>query len=140
MKGRSVAAAVTALVLMASSSGCFLHSEKVPQKTARITVDNYTRTSHAVSCSQVQWLLTADISAAPARVTVLLKLDSEKPKAESVNIDNFEGFTGVADAGAGNATAVFAGNKYTITGEAQGSKRGDPSVSTTAPFKIEVGC
>lgn len=140
MKGRSVAAAVTASVLMASTSGCFMHSEKVPQKTAHITVNNMTRTSHAITCDQIQWLLTANISAAPARAKVLLNLDSEKPQVESVNIDDFNGFTGVADAGAGNAKAVFAGGKYTITGEAQGSQRGDPNVSTTAPFKIEVGC
>lgn len=140
MKGRSVAAAVIAPAVMALSSGCLLHSEKVPQKTAHITVDNITRSSHAVSCTQVEWLLTANISAAPARVKVVLKLDSEKPKAESVNIDNFEDFTGVADAGAGNATAVFSGNKYTITGEAEGTKRNDPNVSTTAPFRIEMSC
>lgn len=140
MKGRPVAAAVTATALMAVSSGCFMQTDKVAQKTAHITVNNLTRTSHAVSCDQIQWLLTANISAAPAQVKVLLKLDSEKPKVESVNIDNFEGFTGVADAGAGNATAVFARGKYTIKGEAQGSQRNDPAVSTTAPFKIEVEC
>jgi ipoprotein LpqH len=140
VRSRFVAAAVTALVVVASCSGCLMREEKVAQKTARITVNNNTRTSHAVSCSQVQWLLTADISAAPARVQVVLKLDSEKPKLESVNINDFGGFTGIADAGAGNATAVFARDTYTITGEAQGSQRGDPSVSTTAPFKIEVGC
>lgn len=134
VRGRFVAGALTASVLVASCS------EKVPQKTARITVDNKTRTSHAISCSQVQWLLTADISAAPARVQVVLKLGPQKPEPESVNIENFEGFTGVADAGVGHAEAVFAGDTYTITGEAQGSKRDDPSISTTAPFKIEVGC
>lgn len=139
MRSRFGAAAVVALVVVASCAGCF-RAEKVPQKTARITVNNNTRTSHAVSCSQVQWLLTADISAAPARVQVVLKLDSEKPKLESVNINNFGGFTGVADSGAGNGTVVFARDTYTIRGEAQGSQRGDPSVSTTAPFKIEVGC
>jgi len=117
-----------------------MRAEKLPQKTARITVDNITRTSHAVSCSQVQWLLTADIGAAPARVQVVVKLDSGKPKVESVNIDDFEGFTGVADAQAGDAAVVFANDTYTITGAAQGAKRKDPSVSTTAPFKIEVGC
>jgi hypothetical protein len=139
VRGRFAAAAVTALV-MAACAGCFLRAEKVPQKTARITVNNKTHTSHAVSCTQLQWLLTADLSAAPARVKVVLRLDSEKPRAESVNIDDFEGFTGVADAGTGNATVVFADDIYTITGKAQGSKRGDPSISATAPFKIEVGC
>jgi hypothetical protein len=117
-----------------------LHSEKPTQQTARITVDNNTRTSHAVTCDQVQWLLTAHIAAAPASVRVLLKLDSDKPKLESVNIDNFAGFTGVADAGAGDAKVVFANGTYTITGTAEGSQLNDPRVSLTAPFKIEVGC
>jgi ipoprotein LpqH len=135
---RFVTAAVTVLVVT-SCAGCS-HSEKPTQQTARITVDNNTRTSHAVTCDQVQWLLTAHIAAAPASVRVLLKLDAEKPKLESVNIDNFAGFTGVADAGAGDAKVVFANGTYTITGTAEGSKLNDPRVSLTAPFKIEVGC
>ena len=130
--------AVTVLVV-ASCAGC-LHAGKPTEKTARITVDNHTRTSHAVTCNQVQWLLTANITAAPASVRVLLKLDSEKPKLESVNIDNFAGFTGVSDSGAGDAKAVFANGKYTITGTAEGSSLNDPRVSFTAPFNIEVGC
>jgi ipoprotein LpqH len=137
--GRFVTTTVTVLVVVASCAGCF-SSAKVTQKTARITVDNNTRTSHAVTCNQVQWLLTANITAAPARVRVLLKLDSEKPKLESVNINDFAGFTGVADAGAGDATAVFANDTYTITGTAEGSQLNDPRVSVTAPFKIEMGC
>jgi uncharacterized membrane protein YtjA (UPF0391 family) len=136
--GRFVTAAVTVLVV-ASCAGCF-GSDKVTAKTARITVDNNTRTSHDVTCNQVQWLLTANIAAAPATVRVLLELDSEKPKIQSVNIDNFAGFTGVADVGAGDAKAVFADGRYTITGTAQGSQLNDPRVSLTAPFKIEVGC
>jgi ipoprotein LpqH len=137
--GRFVIAAMTVLVVVASCAGCS-SAEKATQKTARITVDNNTRTSHAVTCNQVQWLLTANIAAAPASVRVLLKLDSEQPKLESVNIDNFAGFTGVADAGAGDAKAVFANGTYTITGTAEGSQLNDPRVSVTAPFKIEMGC
>jgi ipoprotein LpqH len=135
---RFVTAAVTVL-LLASCAGCF-GSQKPAEKTAWITVDNNTRTSHAITCNQVQWLLTANITAAPATVRVLLKLDADKPKLESVNIDNFGGFTGVADAGAGDAKATFANGTYTVTGTAQGSKLDDPRVSMTAPFKIEVGC
>jgi hypothetical protein len=110
------------------------------QKTARITVDKTTRTSHAVTCSQVDWLLTANISAAPANVRVLLKLDPETPKVESVHFDNFAGFSGVSDSGAGEAKIRFANNTYTITGTAEGSQLNDPRVSVTAPFTIEVGC
>src|SRR6202012_5560126 len=126
VRHRFVTAVVTALVLVASCAGCSSPDNKVAQKIARITVDNNTRTSHAIVCNQVQWLLTADITAAPGRVQVLLKLDSEKPKLESVNIENVAGFTGVADAGAGNATVAFAHDTYTIRGEAVGSQLDDP--------------
>jgi len=137
---RLLTGVVSASLVAASCSGCFLHDDKVAQKTARITVDNNTRTSHAVSCSQVEWLLTADITAAPASVRVLLKLDPENPKLESVHFDNFAGFSGVSDSGAGDAKIRFANDTYTITGTAEGSQLNDPRVSVSAPFKIEVGC
>jgi ipoprotein LpqH len=85
-------------------------------------------------------LLTANISAAPATVRVLLKLDTETPKVESVNFDNFAGFSGVSDSGLGQAKTRFANNTYTITGTAEGSQVNDPRVSVKAPFTIEVGC
>jgi hypothetical protein len=137
---RLFTAAASAALLAATCSGCFMHETKPAQKTARITVDNKSRTSHAVTCSQVDWLLTANISAAPANVRVLLKLDTDKPTLESVDINNFAGFTGVANTGAGDATVVFAHGNYTITGNAEGSQLNDPRISVTTPFKIEVGC
>ncbi|HEY4796529.1 MAG TPA: lipoprotein LpqH [Mycobacterium sp.] len=139
MGRRLITAAVTASLVAASCSGCFT-DDKATQKTARITVDNNTRTSHAVTCSQVDWLLTANISAAPANVRVLLKLDADTPKIESVHFDNFAGFSGVSDSGVGEAKIRFANNTYTITGTAEGSQLNDPRVSVTAPFTIEVGC
>ena len=138
MGRRLVTAAVSASVVAALCSGCFVHDEKVAQKTARITVDNDSRTSHAVSCSQVDWRLIANITAAPANVRVLVKLDPDKPTLESVNFDNFAGFSGVANAD--DTKIHFANDTYTITGTAQGSQLNDPRVSVTRPFKIEVGC
>jgi lipoprotein LpqH len=135
---RLVTAAVSASLVAALCSGCFVHDEKVAQKTARITVDNDSRTSHAVSCSQVDWRLIANITAAPANVRVLVKLDPDKPTLESVNFDNFAGFSGVANAD--DTKIRFANDTYTITGTAQGSQLNDPRVSVTRPFKIEVGC
>ncbi len=140
MGRRLVTAAVSASLAAALCSGCITHDDKVAQKTARVTVDNNTRTSHAVSCSQVNWQLIANITAAPATVRVMLKLDPEKPILESVNFDNFAGFSGVANAGAGDTKIHFANDTYTITGTAQGSQLNDPRVSVTQPFKIEVGC
>ena len=140
MGRRFVTATASASLVAAMCSGCLAHDEKVPQKTARITVDNATRTSHAVSCSQVDWRLTANITAAAANVRVMLKLDPDKPTLESVNFDNFAGFYGVADGAAGDAKIRFANDIYTITGTAQGSQLNDPHVSVSRPFKIEVGC
>lgn len=137
---RLFTAAISAGLIAASCSGCFSQDGKATQKTARITVDNNTRTSHAVTCSQVNWLLTANISAAPAEVKVLLRLDPEKPKVESVHFDNFVGFSGVSNSGAGDAKIRVAHDTYTITGTASGSQLNDPRVSVTAPFTIEVGC
>ena len=140
MKKRFIATAVTVSMLAACSAGCSPRAAKVPQSTAHITMNGNTLTSHAVSCTQVEWLLTVNISAAPARVRMVLKLDSGKPKPESVNIDNLDGFSGVADAGAGNAEAVFSGDTYTVTGTAQGTNPQDPSTPTTADFRISARC
>jgi lipoprotein LpqH len=136
---RLITAAVSASLVAALCSGCFT-DDKATQKTARITVDKNTRISHAVTCSQVDWLLTANISAAPANVRVLLKLDSETPKVESVHFENFEGFSGVSDSGLGQSKIRFAKDTYTITGTAEGSQLNDPRVSVTVPFSVEVGC
>jgi lipoprotein LpqH len=136
---RLITAAVSMVLVAASCSGCFTE-DKTTQKTAHITVDNNTRTSHAVTCSQVNWLLTANISAAPANVKVLLRLDPEKPTVESVHFDNFVGFSGVSNSGAGESKIRVAHDTYTITGTATGTQVNDPRISVTNPFTVEVGC
>lgn len=137
---RLITAAVSAALVATSCSGCFAQDDNATQKTAHITVDNKSRTSHAVTCSQVNWLLTANISVAPANVKVLLRLDPDKPKVESVHFDNFAGFSGVSNAGAGDAKIRVVKDIYTITGNATGTQLDDPRVSVTEPFSIEVGC
>ncbi|WP_048893007.1 lipoprotein LpqH [Mycobacterium heckeshornense] len=139
VKHRLVATAVVALAVLAGGLGCS-RTETVPPKTARITVDGNTRTSHAVSCTQVEWLVTVDIGAAPGNVQAMLRLGSDDPKAESVNINNVDGFTGLADAGVGKAEATFTNGTYRITGTAQGTNTEDPSTPKTADFKIETQC
>jgi lipoprotein LpqH len=137
---RLITAAVGAVVLAASCSGCSPQDNKATQKTAHITVDNNTRTSHAVICNQVNWLLTANITAAAANVRVLLRLDADKPTVESVHFDNFAGFSGVSNSGAGESKIHVANSTYTITGTAIGTQVGDPRVSVTTPFRVELGC
>jgi hypothetical protein len=137
---RFIAAVVTASVVGAVGSGCSAHTDKVAQKTAQITVDGSTRTSHAVSCNQVEWLLTVDINAAPARVKMLLDLEHGKPQPRSVDFDNVNGFTGVADNGLGSIRAEFAGDTYTVSGAAQGTNRNDVNHPRTADFRVSAKC
>ncbi len=132
--------AASAVLVVAACSGCFSQDEKTTQKTAHITVDNTSRTSHAITCNQVNWLLTANISVAPANVQVLLRLDPDKPTVESVHFDNFAGFSGVSNSGAGEAKIHVSKDVYTITGTAQGSQLDDSHVSVTKPFTVEVAC
>ncbi len=140
MGHRIVIAAASAALVAASCAGCVAQDDKSTQKTAHITVDHTSRTSHAITCNQVNWLLTANISVAPANVKVLLRLDPDKPIVESVHIDNFAGFSGVSNSGAGEATIRVVKDVYTITGTASGSQLNDPHLSVTKPFSIEVGC
>lgn len=135
---RRIAAAVTLAALIAGTFGC--SHQTTPQKTARVTVNGDTRTSHAVSCTQVQWLLTVKVSAAPAQVRAVLQLDPEKVKPESVNIDNFNGFTGVADIGVGKTQATFAADSYHIVGTARGSDPDSPGETSIADFTIDATC
>lgn len=140
MRQRIATAAAGAALVATACAGCFSKDDNATQKTAHITVDNVSRTSHAITCSQVSWMLTADISAAPAAVRVILRLDPAKPSVESVHFDNFDGFSGVSNAGAGEAKIRVANGTYTITGTATGSRVGDPKVTVTEPFSVDVGC
>lgn len=136
---------ITAAVLIAStlatvSCGRSAQEEKVAQNTAQVTVDGNSRTSHALTCRQVSWLLTVNISAAPARIKMVLDLEHGKPRPESVDIDNLDGFTGVAGGGVGRAEAGFAGDTYTVTGTAQGTNQNDVNHPRTADFRISAKC
>jgi hypothetical protein len=140
MHNRPVVAAVIASVVVVTGSGCYGRAKTLPQKTARITVADNSRTSHAVSCTQVQSLLTIDIGAAPAHARVLLRLDPDQPTPQTVDINDFNGFTGVANAAAGQAEAAFTDSTYTITGSAEGPDLEHPDTRRTASFQIEAQC
>jgi ipoprotein LpqH len=140
MRRQHVTAVVGAALLAAACSGCS-QDDKATQKTAHITVDSDSKTSHAITCSQVNWLLTASINAAPAKVQVLLRLDPDKPTVESVHFDDFAGFSGVSNSGTGEVPKIrVSKDVYTITGTASGTQVNDSHVSVTKPFSIEVGC
>jgi hypothetical protein len=135
-----IAAAMAAAAVATASSGCSQQANKVPQETARVTVNGDTRTSHAVSCTQIQWLLTVNITTGPAQLQAVLRLEPDGPNPQSVNIDDFNGFTGVADTGVGKTEATFAAGTYHITGTARGSDPEKPGEQATADFTIDTTC
>lgn len=129
--------AAAALVTGCSTGG--QRAATAPQ-TARITVGRNAITSQAVSCSQVQWLMTVRVGSDAAHLRAVLDLDAEQPEPQSVSIDNLGGFTGVANAQVGNAEAKFADGTYHITGTAQGSDPDRPGEVATEPFTADVTC
>ena len=140
MRYRFIAAALTVSALAVPTSGCFKQQDKVPQRTAHITVDGKSRTSHAVNCTQVQWLLTVAITAAPARINMVLNTQRGEPEPETVSIENLDGFNGVANAAVGRAHAGFANDTYTVTGSAQGTNPTDVNHPRTVDFRISANC
>lgn len=140
MQNRLVTAAA-AVVVAAGAAGCAEQAETAERNAARVTVDGNTRTMDAVSCTQVGWLLTIDTTAGPARARVMLRLEGDGPSTETINLQDIDGFYGVAGHGVGNAEATFADNAYTITGTAEGSNpAADPGKTRTANFRIEADC
>jgi ipoprotein LpqH len=135
-----IALAGAALVAIAGTSACTEQETKLPQPTARVTLNGNSRTTHAISCMQVQWTLTVAITAGPGRVRAVVELEGEKPTPTSVDIADFDGFTGTSGQGVGNVDIAFADNTYTITGTAQGSNPDDPSKPKTATYRIEAEC
>jgi lipoprotein LpqH len=139
MQQRLVASAA-AMVIVACVAGCAERAQTPPRNTAQVTVDGTTRTMDTVSCTQVDWLLTVETGADPTHIRALLRLESDGPSPETVNIENFDGFYGVSGKGVGDVDAAFVNDTYTITGTAEGSNPNDSTTPRTAPFKIEARC
>jgi hypothetical protein len=133
------AVSATAAVI-ASVSACSHDPGQAQQPTAQLTVNNATRTTHDISCTQIESLLTIKATAAPAVAQAILQLNGDKPVVRTVNVSNFDGFHGVAGEGVGHADVTFANGTYTITGDAEGAVPDRPAESKTAPFRIQAPC
>lgn len=138
MSNRLMTVAVAALIAI-GTAGCSSTSE-VPQPTAQVTVNDVTRTTHSVSCTQIESLLTIKASASAAEVQAILDLKGDKPVVRTVNIMNFDGFHGTAGEGIGKADVTFTDGTYTITGDAVGAVPEHPADSKTSRFRIQAPC
>jgi hypothetical protein len=136
MHNRFVAAA--ALIVIAGAAGCSEESKPERARVAKITVDGKTQTAHEISCTQVEFALTIKTTSGSTRTDTFLEMGGETPIAKTVNISNFDGFSGVAGEGIGQTDVSLANGDFVIAGTAEGY--GSGSKKRSAPFRIETGC
>ncbi len=132
-----------ALAAAAVTAGCGLAGTEPsePSHSGKITVADRTENAQSIKCTQVDWSLAIVASAEPGRARALLQLGGDKPIVRTVNIENIDGFSGVAGGDIGKAEASTKGSsEYTITGTAVVSDAAHPGQTKSLPFKIEAPC
>ncbi|OJZ72164.1 hypothetical protein BRW65_16875 [Mycobacterium paraffinicum] len=140
MLDRSVARVAAALAV-ALLAGCASRPPAQISSTASVTVDGNDRAFHIVKCGQLQWTRTIDIGGNFAGAKVVIDENAQPATAESVRIQNLGGFSGMYSRGdGGNADLSVTGDKFTLSGTANGYKTDKPGEPATATFKIVVTC
>ena len=109
--------------------------------TAQVTINGTDTGSHVVKCSQQDWYRTIAIGGDFAHATVAVDAHAERLTVTSIRIQNLGGFTGTyVKNGDSDATTSFSGDKYTITGTANGFNVDKPNEAASATFKIVATC
>lgn len=139
MHDRSVATAA-ALILIAGVAGCSQETKPERAKGAKITVDGTTQTTENISCTQVDWALTIKTTLGPSQTSSYLQIGGRQPTATTVNIENFNGFFGVAGEGVGQTDVSLDKDDYVVSGTAMGSDRNHPGQTRPASFRIQAHC
>ena len=129
-----------ALILIASVTGCSQETKPERAKGAKITIDGTTQTTEDVSCTQVDWALTIKTSLGPSQTASSLDLGGPHPTAQTVNIQNFNGFFGVAGEGIGQTNVSLDKDDYVVSGTAEGSDKDHPGQTRPASFRIQAHC
>jgi ipoprotein LpqH len=82
-----------------------------------------------------------DIGGELAGAKVVINESGQPATAESVHIRNLSGFSGMYSLGGGsNAEVSMTGDKFVISGTANGYQTDKPGEPATATFKIVVTC
>jgi hypothetical protein len=140
MPNRIAAAAAAALAIVVLGA-CSSRGQTATSSTASVTVNGNNATIHAVKCSQLEWYRTIDIGGDLAGATVTIDERAQPLTTTSVRIRNLGGFTGMYSLGGnGDASMSFSGDKYTISGTANGYKTDKPGEPASAAFKISAKC
>lgn len=140
MRNRLQAAAAAALAVALLAS-CTPRPQTQLSSTASVNINGNGADFHVVKCSQVEWIRMIDIGSDFAGAKIVVDHRAEPATAESVRIQNLNGFTGMySQGGAGDAKLTLSSDKVTITGTANGYKTDKPNEPATATFKIVAAC
>lgn len=133
-----VAAAALAI---AGFGACSPKAQTQLSSTASVTINGNDAKMNVVKCSQLEWYRTIDIGGDFAGAKVVIDQRVEPLTAQSVRIQNLGGFTGMysKDDG-GSADMSLSGEKFTITGTANGFRTDKPNEPASASFKIIANC
>jgi lipoprotein LpqH len=137
MPNRIAAASAAALAIVVLG-GC--GSQGAISSSASVTVDGKDARLQVVKCSQLEWYRTIDVGGDLAGVRAVVDEHAQPLTAISVRIKNVGGFTGAySQGGNGDANMSFSGDKYTITGTANGFNTATNEPASAA-FKISATC
>jgi ipoprotein LpqH len=140
MPDRIAAAAAAALAIVVLGA-CSSRTHTATSSTASVTVNGNDARIHAVKCSQLEWYRTIDIGGDLAGATVTIDERAQPLTTTSVRIHNLGGFSGLYSLGGnGDASIGFSGDKYTISGTANGYMTDKPGEPASATFKISATC
>ncbi|TAM65380.1 lipoprotein LpqH [Mycobacterium sp.] len=139
MRNRIVVAA--AALTIALLGACTSRSSTQISSSASVTVNGNDRTFHIVKCDQREWTRMIDIGSNFAGAKVIVDESAQPATTQSVHIRNVGGFSGMYSRGSGdNADTSMTGDKFTVSGTANGYRTDRPTEPATATFKIVVTC
>lgn len=139
MRNRIVAA--VAVLTVALVGACTSRPPNQLASTASVTVNGNDRTFHIVKCSQREWSRTIEIGGNFAGAKLIIDESAQPATVESVHIQNLGGFSGMYSRGdGGSADMSMTGDKFTVSGTANGYRTDKPGEPADATYKIFVSC
>jgi len=136
-----IAATAAVALAVAVLAACSPRPQTQLSSTASVTVNGNDAKVNVVKCNQVEWYRTIEIGGDFAGAKVVIDERAQPLVTTSVRIQNLGGFTGMYSQGdGGDADMSLSGDKFTITGTANGFKTDKPGEPATATFKITAKC
>lgn len=132
---------VAAVLAVAGLGACTARPQTPLSGSASVTVDGKDAKIPVVKCHQQEWYRTIEIGGDFAGAKIVVDEHAQPLTTMSVRIQNVGGFTGMYSQGdGGSADMSFSGDRFTITGTANGYKTDKPNEPASAAFKIVASC